>query len=118
MAIFIFKIWFWKINFHTSVRTVLQNSKMSTRLKITSKWPMRERSYLNALFAIAGYLKRQFTTLHEEKRFKCKICDKSFSYKHQHIVSIHEAIHNGKRLFKCSICEVTFTTEKALHCSS
>ena len=45
------------------------------------------------------------------------MCDKSFSHKHlmeRHILSIHEAIHNGKGSFKCSLCEVTFTTEFCL----
>ena len=55
-------------------------------------------------------MKIQVTSVHNEKAFECKICEKSFS--NNQAMQIHVAsVHEGKKLFKCEICDYSFSTK-------
>ena len=51
--------------------------------------------------------------VHEGKRHKCSICDKTYATKailETHVASVHEK----SNAFKCTICGATFTTKGTL----
>lgn len=48
----------------------------------------------------------------KEKIFTCKICNRSFGYKH--VLQNHERTHSGEKPFSCNVCQKRFTRDHHL----
>lgn len=52
------------------------------------------------------------STGNREKVFTCKICNRSFGYKH--VLQNHERTHTGEKPFECKVCHKRFTRDHHL----
>jgi uncharacterized Zn-finger protein len=51
----------------------------------------------------------------EEKKFRCEICDKSFTKK-GYVKTHVESVHEGKKPFKCELCDYSCSLKYSTGC--
>ena len=61
-----------------------------------------------------GYMENVHPDHTEEKQFKCKFCDKTFS--ENKYLKVHMRIHTGEKPYLCRQCPKAFTTNNGLKC--
>ena len=56
---------------------------------------------------------RSAHTANDQKKFKCEVCGKGFSYSHD--LKDHHNIHTGEKPYKCELCPVAFASKGTYH---
>ena len=86
----------------SALKVHMKNSHGST-LEERKLWPceMCKKTFTR------GALKTHIAGLHEERKYRCDICNVSFAYKHN-LKSHNEAIHEGIKNYACNMCNHEF----------
>jgi KRAB domain-containing zinc finger protein len=64
-------------------------------------------------FTSKGNLNTHIAGSHEEKKFRCEICNLSFGYYHS-FKAHNQAIHEGIKNYFCNLCDSSFYVKKGL----